>query len=114
MECEEAVIRAGELRHMVDVEQKSGSTTDGMGNSYQTWAALYPDVPCSVRPISGRERWSADKTQAVTTHEVRMRFLDGITSGMRLKFGARYLNVNSVLNVGELDIELVLECTEAN
>lgn len=99
---------------MVDVENRSGSTTDGMGNTFQRWVSLYPDVHCAVKPIAGQERWTAEKTQALVTHQVRMRYLDGITSGMRLKFGARYLTVNSVLNVDERNIELVLDCTEAN
>jgi SPP1 family predicted phage head-tail adaptor len=107
-------MRAGDLRHQVDIEQLAGSTADGMGNTFQAWEALYAGVPAEVKPLTSQERWTADKAQAITTHRVRMRWLDGITTAMRVKFGSRVLTINGIVNTDERNIELVLDCKEAS
>lgn len=105
-------MNAGDFRHAIDVEQKAGSTPDGMGNTFQAWSALYSGIMAEVRPLTSREQWSADKAQAVTTHKVRFRYVSGITTAMRVKFGSRVLTINGIVNPDERNIELQLDCTE--
>ena len=41
-----------------------------------------------------------------------LRYLSTVTAGHRLKFGTRYLNVESVINTDERNRELQLQCKE--
>jgi SPP1 family predicted phage head-tail adaptor len=105
---------AGNYRHAVNIEQLSGSGSDGMGNTYQAWAALYSGVMAQIKPLSSSERWNADRGQSLTTHRVTMRYLPGLTSAMRLKFEGRYFSIRGIVNTGELNAELVIDCAEGN
>jgi len=106
------MVEAGTLRHRVDVELESGSTSDGEGNTYKTWAAVYSGLPAFVRPRLSRERVVADRSVPLGTHEVTMRYFSGLTTDHRLKFGTRYLSIAGIVNVDEANRLYELDCTE--
>ena len=46
------------------------------------------------------------------SHKIRMRYQAGITHKMRVAWGTRLFEIESVLNVGERNREIVLMCSE--
>ena len=66
----------------------------------------------SVVPLSGRELERAREVVANATHEVKMRYRDGVNAQKRIRHDNRFLNIESVRNVDERGRELVLTCVE--
>lgn len=113
-------MRAGHLKHRVEVQERRGKTTSvgAADGDYVTvesrWAA--------IEPIQGREVFLAAQTQSRVTHRVRMRFFPGLTSRHRLVENdarqttagskARIFNIVSVVNTDERDREHELLCVE--
>jgi len=104
-------MRAGKLRHRVIIEQVT-STDDGYGGRSDAWAT-FATVWASVKPLRGHEYFQAQQMQAKVTHKVKIRYLQGVTHKMRVKYGSRILNIVSVINPDEKSRELVLMCEEA-
>lgn len=108
-------MNAGKLRHRVTVQSPPDpadpAQQDDEGQPTQAWADLATRW-ASVEPRGSSEAFQAGQVTATATHMVRMRHLDGLTSFCRLKFGSRYLYVQSVANVEERDWELELVCEE--
>ena len=78
----------------------------------ETWST-YATVQASIEPISGREYFAAQSTQADVTHRIRIRYLSGIVPKMRVSYNSRIFDILSVINVGERNRELQLMCRES-
>lgn len=107
-------MKAGSLRHVIDIQQRT-LTADAYGGREREWDEDEPfakEIYASVEPLSGSEQWRADQVQASVTHKVTIRYLAGVTSKMRIKFGERYLKIASVKNLDERNRTLEVMCTE--
>lgn len=102
-------MRSGSLRHRLTIEQPTQSK-DALGQEIQTWVQ-FAEVYGSLDPLSGRERFLAAQTVAETTHRARIRFLEGVTTKMRISFGGRVYQITYIAddNRGR---ELVLDLQE--
>lgn len=103
-------MRFGRLRHRVTVQERS-TTRDSYGAPAHTWTATHASVPAEVTAISGRELLAADAVQGETTHRVRMRYRDGVTTDNRVLFGTRVFNIRQVIP-DRLENALEILCTE--
>ena len=103
------MILPGQLRERVTVEQPTRTTTD-LGESQLSWST-YATRWASVEGVSSREALQFGQQQVEITHKVRLRYLDGLTSQMRLQWRSRTLDVVSVLEYGNRS-EHVLICQE--
>lgn len=104
-------MKVGALRHRVAVQRAAEGTADDYNQTALTWGTVR-SVWASVKPLRGDELVYAQQVNAQVTHEVRMRWLEGLTPKDRLLLGTRVLNVRSVLNTEERNIEAVLLCSE--
>ena len=104
-------MRAGPLRHRITIEAPvETQTTDG--SIVTTWQA-FATVWASIEPLIGREYFAQQREQAAVSHRIRMRCQSGITHKMRIAWGTRIFEIESVLNVGERNREIVLMCQES-
>jgi SPP1 family predicted phage head-tail adaptor len=103
------MILPGQLRERVTVQQPTRTTTD-LGESQLSWST-YATRWASVEGVSSREALQFGQQQVEITHKVRMRYLNGLTSQMRLQWRSRTLDVVSVLEYGNRS-EHVLICQE--
>jgi SPP1 family predicted phage head-tail adaptor len=101
----------GRLRNKIDIEIQS--TSNEYGSQSETWTVFLSQVCASIDPISGKEYFSSNAVNPEVTHKVRMRYSAGINPKMRVKFGARYFYIESVINFEERNRELLLMCKEA-
>jgi SPP1 family predicted phage head-tail adaptor len=104
-------VRAGKLRHRIAIEQVA-ETQDPDGSVIETWST-FANAHASIEPISGREYFAAQTTQADVTHRICMRYLAGLIPKMRVKYGLRIFDILSVINVNERNRELQLMCKES-
>ena len=104
------MVRAATLRHRVSL-QSAADTADGGGGA----ATVRSDVAtlwASIEPLKGAEHPSAQQLESRLTHRVRLRHRIGVTTAMRVKFGARIFNIRAVINPDERNRLLELLCEE--
>jgi SPP1 family predicted phage head-tail adaptor len=104
-------MRSGPLRNRVIIEI-AVETQGADGSISQDWETI-AEVWASVDPLIGKEYFAQEREQATVRHKIRMRHLSGITHKMRISRGTRLFEIESVLNVGERNRELVLMCRES-
>ena len=93
------------MRHRITFQKPSGKTTNSMGEGvpvYEDFATVW----AAVEPMTGREYTEAQKIRADTTYKVIVRYIADITPDMRIIHKDMTLNIASVLNVGERNVEL--------
>lgn len=104
-------MKIGKLRHRILIEQ-AAETRDADGSVIEAWST-YATVQASIEPISAREYFAAQSTQADVTHRINLRYLAGVTPKMRVSYGSRLFDILSVINVDESNRELQLMCRES-
>lgn len=91
------------LRHRVVLQTAQLTEQDG-GQYALEWQSA-ATVWAEIRPLESRslsqESLFAEQLVAKLTHEVLMRYRDGVSAEMRLVFNGRYFNIRNVVNVGE-------------
>lgn len=103
-------MRAGRFRHRVAIKDRV-VTRDSYGEEDVAWATV-ATVWADIQPIRGREYLEMDQAQADLTHRVWLRWRSGVEPTMRLHFGERVLQIESVIRPGEQRIGLELICRE--
>lgn len=105
-------MRAGRLRHRVEIMADTLSAAAGTNEPTYT-PEVAATVWASVEPTAGNERLAAARTHADTTHRVELRYWSGLTTKHWLRFdGARQLEILSIVNPEERNINLICECRE--
>lgn len=89
-------MESGRLRDRLTIQHYTTSIASN-GETVKDWST-FATVFASIRPLSGREYFaSSQKVQAELSHEITIRYLEGITSKMRGTDGARTFEFVSVL-----------------
>lgn len=91
--------RIGELRHRMRLEAVS-RTPDGAGGADETWT-LVAELWAALKPLSGQEGLEADRIAGHVTHEVVVRYRQGVVPAMRLVHGARAFDIRAVIDIEE-------------
>lgn len=107
-------ISIGKLNKRIELQVNSEETSaysTSLGGLTTTWA-MASTVWASIRPLSGRELYTAQQAQSDTDHEIRIRYYSGLDTFYRIKFGTRYFQILSVLNTDEHNEEMTLLCKE--
>jgi SPP1 family predicted phage head-tail adaptor len=105
----------GEYRNLVLVQAPGPGVPDGDGGTTSTWADLTPPTwYCRIAPATEKdlERVAAGTVLSTNLHIVKGAYRGDITTGGRLIFNTRRLNVTGVSNPEERNVELVLVCVE--
>lgn len=89
-------MQSGKLRFRVIIQSTTQTqTAEGEANdSWVTNSTLWADI----RTITGKEYYTHETNKVQATHRVWLRWTDGITEKMRVKWGTRYLNI---VHIGE-------------
>lgn len=102
----------GELRHRAAIEAKT-LTPDGGGGFSEAWET-FALVWAGLEPVSGGERFGPGRLEARVSHRIRIRRLDGVDAGQRVRIGARLFAIRAVLDEGAQAQFLTLLCEEGN
>lgn len=103
------MIDPGRLRERVTI-QNATETRNAMGETTQSWGT-YVERWASVQGISAREFLLSGQQQTEISHRVRLRYVDGLTSTMRILWRGRILEIASALEHNNRS-EHELLCTE--
>lgn len=106
-------MRAGNLRHYV-VIQKNIPVKDDTGALKDAWST-FANAWAAIWPLSGKEVLSGFNIEGQVSHRVRLRYVSGITSSMRILHDGRTLNIVSPpINKDERNIYIELLCEEVS
>ncbi|MCJ8008116.1 phage head closure protein [Lederbergia wuyishanensis] len=107
-------INPGEFRHVITFQKLQGTQND-YGEEIKDpieWEEILT-VRAGIYPMSGREFFAAETVNSEVTHKINMRYVPGITSDMRIKYGERTFELSSPpINFQEKNILLQLLCKE--
>jgi SPP1 family predicted phage head-tail adaptor len=108
------MMQPGRLNKRVVIQQLvSGSPSkDSFGEPLQTWENFAEELWAAVEPVQGREFWAQQQVQSEVTVRVRIRYLSGVIADMRVVYGARILDIVSVIDPKERHEEMQLMCSE--
>ena len=106
-------MRAGELRHKVEI-WKFSATADDSGELIETWAK-YCLGWAAIDPLWGTERYQAQRLDATVTTKIKMRYIKGLTPRDRIKrcSDGRTFEITSIINPDERNVELRMMCKES-
>jgi len=99
------------LRHRVTFQKPTGTTTNSMGENVPAYTD-YATVWAAVEPMTGREYAEAQKIRAETTYKVMVRYLAGVTPDMRIIHHSKTLEIQSILNIEERNVQLQIVASE--
>lgn len=103
-------MRPGNLIHQV-VIQHATVAQDAYGQPIET-LATFATVWAEILPLRGVEMFTAQQFQSKVTAKIRIHYLNGVSPTMRVLYGARTYQIESIINTTERNIELVLMCSE--
>lgn len=103
-------MKIGELRHRVILQRKT-VTEDELKQQTESWTDI-ATVWASIEPLSGREYFAAKQVNSEISAKITIRYRKGINSAMRVLFGGRIFEVQSVTNPEERCKSLILLCEE--
>jgi SPP1 family predicted phage head-tail adaptor len=100
----------GLLRSRVALEAPV-ETADEVGGVTRAFVAI-ASVWAEIVPLYGEHRFEADREEASITHRVLIRWLDGVSAGMRFSEGGRILMIRAVYDPDERHRFLFCRCEE--
>jgi SPP1 family predicted phage head-tail adaptor len=100
---------AGDMWTRVTIEQPT-STANAVGEAVLSWST-FATVWAAVDSLSARETERFAETVGFMTHRVRIRYLSGLTSAMRIKYRDRILEIGQILERDRLWHQEII-CTE--
>ena len=105
-----AEYQAGQLDQRIQLQSKT-RTADGVGGATTAWAT-YATVWAHIRPLSGRERENAMRTEGKADYLVVLRYRSDITETHRILWRGRYLNIRFPKNMGPRTAWLEIEAEQ--
>lgn len=103
-------MRLGPLRHRITLQSRPAGK-DEFGQPLEGWQDIVT-VWASVEPISGRELLAAQQVQGEITHRIRCRYVDGVTTAVRITFGTRVFDIQAPINPREVGAMLEIMAKE--
>lgn len=105
-------MRAGRLRNAVTIQQNT-PTRDAIGGETAVWGTL-SDWWCELIPAKGGEQLRGRTVHAQTNYLAIGRYVSGVTSKMRVLFGARVFDILAAYDPDGRTRELRLDLIERN
>lgn len=105
-------MKAGQLKEFVTVQQAATTSDVGPGKTV-AWTTLAADLFAAVIPAGGAERLQVDGIRSYVSYRVTLRHRDDIEPKMRLIWGSRVLQIQTVVDPDGRRRTLELDCVEA-
>uniref|UniRef100_UPI00376EA4BE phage head closure protein n=1 Tax=Ectopseudomonas hydrolytica TaxID=2493633 RepID=UPI00376EA4BE len=77
-------LKAGRLRHRVDIQARQDVQDPNTGDVTPTWVTVWPNVPAAIEPLSAREFIAAQAVQSQVVARITMRYRQGLDASMRI------------------------------
>jgi len=104
-------MNAGKLRQRITLQSPTAGANT-IGEVTYTWTDV-ATVWGAVEPATGSWYYAGQQAESKVDGRVRIRYRSDVLPTWRVKFGARYLSIVSLLNPNESKKELIIMYTEA-
>ena len=111
-------MRAGHLRHQVDIRQFAG-VSDGAGGTTDVWSNFATGVWADIAEGVKKQVKELVEAMGIDAHAqvaITMRYIPGVTTKMRVYYdsaeGTDIFEIVGVTKTGQRDFELILTCEE--
>lgn len=101
-------MRTGKLNTLVIIE-KSTATVDSYGDEVITWAE-FTKAWAEIKTNSGKEFMNAKEINSSVEKLLKIRYVSGITPGMRVNDGGNYYNILSSFDPTNQRERIMLAC----
>jgi SPP1 family predicted phage head-tail adaptor len=99
------------FRHKLVIEEYVIVGWNELNQPQKDWKT-FTTVRGEVDPLRGREYIASRQVQAELTHRISIRYIKGIKPSMRVRWGDRIFEIQSVINPMEKNYEVQLMCKE--
>lgn len=99
-------MQAGKLRNYITIQQPAESQDSNL-ELITTWTT-FATVWAEILPLIGREYWSSRQTVSEVTGKIRMRYISGLTTKMRITDGSKTYDTEAVIDIENRHAEIVL------
>lgn len=96
------------FRHRVTIQSKTVGSVDAHGQRTKTWADLL-DTYAEITTKSSNEAFLQMRNTPERKYQIVIRYVPGITSGMRVKHGLKYYPITACFDPDGRSKILVLE-----
>lgn len=103
-------VRAGKLRHEVELYTLA-QTSDGGGGRTEAYSLL-ATVFASIERFEETEEMNAGMQQNVTTHQIKIRYCDGLSVSDQVRFGSRRFEIIAIDDIDQRNYAQELMCVE--
>lgn len=100
-------MRAGDLDQRIEL-QRLTRMPDGGGGYSEEWTT-YAQSWANVRPMSGRERYQAQQTQANANYRITLYNRADIDPADRILWRGKVLNIRFLADAGPRDLYLTID-----
>jgi len=100
------MLQAGKMWTRVTIQQPS-PTANEVGEPVLTWST-FATVWADVQPLSARETERYAETVGFMSHKVRIRYLNGLTTAMRIVYRNRVLEIGQITEHDRLDYQEII------
>lgn len=108
--------RAGDRRHLVEVQKKSAAQDSFGDEQSAAWSTLF-STKAGIQALSGRELMAAQAIQSEVSHQISVVYRPEwanpkVSAAYRIVLGARIFNIHSAVNVDERNREVLILASE--
>jgi SPP1 family predicted phage head-tail adaptor len=100
MKCCDPEFNPANFRHRIEIQSLSLAPND-TGGQDQSWAT-FATVWASIKPKLTKEVNFAQRIEPRVDHEIRMRYLSGLTTTMRIVFETRIFEIKAIITPDEV------------
>lgn len=104
-------MRSSSLRHLVSFQEDTG-TKNSIGEITESWASLTPQEWVQIIPLKGEEKYQSKSLNTEVNHKIRLRYRDDLDTKMKIVYGTRVFEIDSIINPFERNRELQIMATE--
>ena len=81
------MISAGSLDRKINIQQLVTSR-DAMGGTIESYVTQFANVPCNMKPFTGREKYKVESAREMTYKQLKFttRYFSGLTQKHRIVF----------------------------
>ncbi|MDD5406009.1 MAG: phage head closure protein [Sulfurovaceae bacterium] len=103
-------MRIGPLNRLITIEQKA-QTRDALGGVAAGWSE-FTKAWAAINPVSGSSRYVSAERHSEATHQITIRWVNGVTPKMRVVYGIRVFEIISALNIAERNKQMIIVAKE--
>jgi SPP1 family predicted phage head-tail adaptor len=104
-------MKAGNLRNYITIQQKTLKENSNL-EKIESWAT-FATVWAEILPLTGREFWASKQVNSEVTGKIRIRYLSGVTSKMRVIEDSKTYEIEAVIDTDNRHEELILLVKES-